>query len=155
MFDPRQWEARRSGADCRLCRENAALPDGGLVSALGSGRVTLQDDADFRGYCILVFRRHVVELTELAAAERTALIADIDQVARAIQTVCRPVKLNYAILGNEIPHLHAHIIPRYPDDGWWGRPIWTRPAEQRRPLPADEFERLRSALAAHLGAERR
>lgn len=155
MFNPLLWEALRSGADCRLCRENVDASGTGLVATLESGRVTLQDDADFPGYCILVFRRHAVELTDLTAAERTALIADVDRVARAVQSVGRPAKLNYAILGNEVPHLHVHVIPRYPDDGWWGRPIWLRPADRRRPLPADEFERLRSELAGHLGARGR
>lgn len=152
MFDARRWEALRSGADCRLCREIAAPPGRGLVGTLESGRVLLQDDAAFRGYCILVFGRHAVELTELAAAERAALIADIERVARAILAVCRPAKLNYAILGNEVPHLHAHVIPRYPDDGWWGRPIWLRPGDERAPLPEDEFDRLRAQLQRQLAA---
>ena len=154
MFDPIQWEARRTGADCRFCRENAAEPPHELVTTLDSGRVLLQDDAAFRGYCVLAFHRHQVELTELDAPERTALMADLDRIARAVQAVVRPAKLNYAILGNEVPHLHAHIIPRFPDDGWWGRPIWLRPADQRRPLPAEEFTRLRAALERELATFR-
>ncbi len=35
----------------------------------------------------------------------------------------RPVKLNYLTLGNALPHLHTHIVPRYADDPVPGRPF--------------------------------
>jgi diadenosine tetraphosphate (Ap4A) HIT family hydrolase len=146
MFDRRDWEMRVAGAGCSVCSPTFAATDQGRVALLPSGPAVLQDDAAFRGYCILYFRRHVVELTELTAAERHILADDLARLAAAVQACCRPTKLNYASLGNEVPHLHWHVIPRYPDDGWWGRPIWLRPACEKRPLPPAEYAHLRDQL---------
>jgi diadenosine tetraphosphate (Ap4A) HIT family hydrolase len=39
-------------------------------------------------------------------------------------TAVQPDHINVAALGNVIPHLHWHVIPRYRDDPRWGAPIW-------------------------------
>lgn len=148
MFDEAQWSQLCSGVDCPLCdRARLEVPgERTIVAELASGVVVLRNDADFRGYCMLVLRRHRVELFDLPAGERREFIEDASRLARAIQECCGPAKLNYAMLGNEVPHLHLHIIPRYPDDGWWGRSPWARPDAQRRLLAPDGFERLASQL---------
>jgi diadenosine tetraphosphate (Ap4A) HIT family hydrolase len=33
--------------------------------------------------------------------------------------------MNVAALGNLMPHLHWHIVPRYELDPRWGAPIWS------------------------------
>lgn len=152
MFDEIKWSRQVRGEDCPLCRENTAA-DGDeprLVARLPSGRVLLQNDAAFQGYCILVYARHATELFDLEDNERRRLIDDVNRVARAIREVCKPAKLNYAILGNEVPHLHVHVIPRYPDDGWWGRAIWLRPLEDKKTIDPVEFARLRKLIAERL-----
>jgi diadenosine tetraphosphate (Ap4A) HIT family hydrolase len=150
-FDADAWSRKISGDDCPVC----AGQDGGgpgVVAELASGRVVLQDDAAFRGYCILYHRRHVTELHELTPAEQAALIGDVSRIAAALMRVCRPAKLNYAILGNVVPHLHVHVIPRYPADGWWGQAIWLRPAAERCALPAAEWATLHAELRVALAA---
>ena len=44
-------------------------------------------------------------------------------VARALSQRLHPVKMNYEIHGNTLPHLHMHLLPRQPDDAFVGRPI--------------------------------
>jgi diadenosine tetraphosphate (Ap4A) HIT family hydrolase len=44
--------------------------------------------------------------------------------ARAIELSCRPHKLNYELLGNQVPHLHWHLFPRYLDDPDRLHPVW-------------------------------
>ena len=78
-FDADAWSRKISGDDCPVC----AGQDGGgpgVVAELASGRVVLQDDAAFRGYCILYHRRHVTELHELTPAEQ----AEIPGIAREL-----------------------------------------------------------------------
>lgn len=155
-FEPAAWERKIAGEDCPYCREHEASPtaDPRLVAELASGRVLLQDDAQFRGYCILVFRRHAAELFELSAEERGQLMEDVSRVARAVKETFGPLKLNYAILGNLVPHVHVHVIPRYPDDGWWGQSPWARPDAERRTLSANDLEGCRQQLAAAMARQR-
>jgi diadenosine tetraphosphate (Ap4A) HIT family hydrolase len=45
-------------------------------------------------------------------------------VAEAMFRAFRPAKLNYELLGNTVPHLHWHLIPRYEDDPKPRIPVW-------------------------------
>ena len=40
-----------------------------------------------------------------------------------LQRHYRPLKMNYEVLGNALPHLHTHLVPRYLDDPAPGRPF--------------------------------
>ena len=70
----------------------------------------------YQGYCILVSRRHATELNELPANERRAYLDEMCLLAQALSMCYRPHKLNYELLGNQVPHLHWHLFPRYLDD---------------------------------------
>ncbi len=142
-----EWQQRVTGEACGICAAApgfAVTPE--FVASLDSGAVVLQDDGAFRGYCILFLHQHAAELFDLSAAQRARLMEDVNRVALALRSVVKPAKLNYVILGNEQPHLHVHVIPRFHDDGWWGEPIWKRPPDAKLPLPPAEFARLRDSL---------
>jgi diadenosine tetraphosphate (Ap4A) HIT family hydrolase len=64
--------------------------------------------------------------------------------------VAQPDKINLACLGNVVPHLHWHVIPRWRDDSHFPAPIW---AAAKRVVVArdnDAREELRPALEAEL-----
>jgi diadenosine tetraphosphate (Ap4A) HIT family hydrolase len=89
-----------------------------------------------RGYTVVVWRgRHVAEPTELSPEEASAYWAEVIKVARGLETHLRPVKTNYNVLGNSVPHLHTHVIPRYADDP---RPGWPFPFPDTDPAPFEE-----------------
>jgi diadenosine tetraphosphate (Ap4A) HIT family hydrolase len=93
-----------------------------------------------RGLTIAVFRgRHVVEPTELTDDEAARYGREVLRVGRAIEAAFSPVKVNYNVLGNSVPHLHTHIVPRYADDP---RPGWPFPFPEHDPppVPADRFQ---------------
>jgi diadenosine tetraphosphate (Ap4A) HIT family hydrolase len=75
------------------------------------------------------------------------------RVGRALEAHLQPVKLNYDLLGNSLPHLHTHVIPRYADDP---RPGWPFPFPTEEPPPQNDAEfradvdALRSLLASPL-----
>lgn len=146
-MDNEAWEALTCGVSCPMCAN--AKPDNVLTESR-SGRVLLVNDGDFRGYMILEYRRHVTEITELSTEERAQLVEDVNACAVALQSTLHPNKINYVILGNEVPHLHVHVIPRYFDDGWWGKPTWLRPAEKKRSLDTEEYDSLRKRLSVVL-----
>ena len=58
---------------------------------------------------------------------------------RAIALAFAAVKLNYDVLGNTVPHLHTHVVPRYAGDP---RPGWPFPFPDPdpEPMPAERFE---------------
>jgi diadenosine tetraphosphate (Ap4A) HIT family hydrolase len=78
----------------------------------------------FHGYCILVSRRHATELSQLSDDERQGYLAEMCLLARAIEDCFQPHKLNYELLGNQVPHLHWHLFPRYQGDPQLFRPVW-------------------------------
>ena len=44
-------------------------------------------------------------------------------LGRAVEAVYEPVKVNYLILGNAVPHLHAQVLPRHAFDPAPGQPL--------------------------------
>jgi diadenosine tetraphosphate (Ap4A) HIT family hydrolase len=104
-----------------------------------------------RGYTIVIWRgRHVAEPTDLSEDEAARYWSELLHVGRALEAHLEPVKLNYDLLGNSLPHLHAHVIPRYADDP---RPGWPFPFPEEDPPPIAEDELRRDADALRLAAQ--
>jgi len=111
----------------------------------------------YQGYCVLVSRRHATELNQLPGDERRAYLDEMCLLAAAIESCFRPDKLNYELLGNQVPHLHWHIFPRSLRDPEALKPVWL--ALERGERDERERQRLkgnaqdRAANAALLRAE--
>lgn len=65
----------------------------------------------------------MVEPFDLAPAEAVAYWQSVLTVAKALATHHQPLKMNYLTLGNTVPHLHTHLIPRFTEDPAPGRPF--------------------------------
>jgi diadenosine tetraphosphate (Ap4A) HIT family hydrolase len=65
----------------------------------------------------------VVELHDLEACAAAAFLADVQQVSSAVARLTGAAKINLLSLGNLVPHLHVHIVPRRPGDRFEGRPL--------------------------------
>ena len=87
-------------------------------------RVILVDDASYAGYCRVVLNRHVREMTDLTPAERTYIMHAVFVVEQVLRDLMQPDKINLASLGNQVPHLHWHVIPRFTDDAHFPDPVW-------------------------------
>lgn len=145
---PEDWEDRKVGVDCPMCGPREAENSfGGRFLAGRFADVALQRDDVQRGYSVAVWHgRHVSDPTELTDEEAAGFWLDVVTASRAIQQHFRPAKLNIQILGNHVPHLHAHIIPRYVDDPAPERPLpW--PTERQ---PEQDPARFRADLSALL-----
>ena len=114
-------------------------------------RVEGDEGAAFPGFCRIIWQAHVAEMSDLTAAQRGHLMAVVHAVEVAVRATTHPDKINLASLGNVVPHLHWHVIPRWRDDSHFPAPIWAatvRPAPARSaPAPAV----LRAAFVAALG----
>ena len=99
----------------------------------------------YYGRCVVAFRlRHVNELFELTAEERQGYMDDVARTASAIQRAVGAEKINYAIYGDLMPHVHFHLVPKRP-----GAPDWGGPFRMDAPvteLPEVEMRALRAAL---------
>ena len=123
-----------------------------LIAELGTSRAFLHEDQFFPGYVLLVLRRHATELYQLEAGERAAHLEEVSRVAEALARVFRPVKMNYELLGNQVPHIHWHLVPRLSTDPDLLSPIW-RVDHRLAPLaPAAARERIESIRRALDGA---
>lgn len=86
------------------------------VCRVPSGWVFLADMQYLRGYCILMADPLVDSINNLEEPARSLFLSDMAVVGDALMQVTRAYRINYAILGNSDPVLHAHIVPRYADE---------------------------------------
>lgn len=114
---------------CGLCES----PGGELLWRDAFCRVVLVDDAAYPGFCRVILNHHVREMTDLGESERLRLMSVVFAVEAVIREVMQPDKINLASLGNVVPHLHWHVIPRFKDDRHFPSPIWAE--AQREPAP--------------------
>jgi diadenosine tetraphosphate (Ap4A) HIT family hydrolase len=114
---------------CELC---APLP--GVVWHNAQFSVILVDDASYPGFCRVIWHAHVKEMSDLTAPERLAVMEAVNHIELAQREVLHADKINLASLGNVVPHLHWHLIPRFADDAHFPNPVWAQAV--RTPDPA-------------------
>jgi diadenosine tetraphosphate (Ap4A) HIT family hydrolase len=145
---PADWDARKAGADCPMCAAPGGRDDEHAlaVATLPWTHVGLHRRSLLPGYCVVAWRHgHVADPTELDEEAAAGYFRDVLAVGRAIEAELHPVKLNLMTLGNWVPHLHTHVVPRYADDPAPGGPLaWD---QMFTPEP-DEPEALRRLAAA-------
>lgn len=108
-------------------------------------RVILVDDDSYGGFCRVILHRHVQEMTDLTEAHRARVMRAVCAVEQALRDLLQPDKINLASLGNQVPHLHWHVIPRYADDAHFPDPIWAVARRSTRARGVD-VEVLRDAI---------
>jgi diadenosine tetraphosphate (Ap4A) HIT family hydrolase len=113
---------------CSMCgkwQDDADL----RVAELDHCYVLLNRDQFFPGYCFVFTKEHVTELFHLERPLRAAVMEEVTAVAAALYKAFLPAKINYELLGNMVPHMHWHLVPRFATDPLWPRPIWSEPHE--------------------------
>ena len=142
---PDDWESRTRGDSCPFCGNLSAR-------SFHSGRASeaiLERNAIANGHSAVVFRgRHVAAFTNLSSNELADYSQDIQTVGLMIERVFRPCHVNYLLLGNIVPHLHVHVVPRYVDDPAPERPLPWDPSLVPEELFAEQFHRLRDAASS-------
>lgn len=127
---------------CFFCEKLSRLhelPDDELVWQFPHSVALLGPWQTYMGYCVLISRRHATELFQLSDDGRRGYLDEMCLLARAIEQAVRPRKINYELLGNQVPHLHWHIFPRQEADPEHTKPVWLaieraerNPAERTR-----------------------
>ena len=130
---PRNWDELTRGIGCEMCE--SGRPEANAYGVrIRAGRYTdayLQRADVQRGYTLVIWRgRHVNEPTELDETEAAGYWAEVLTAARALISLYTPLKMNYETLGNSVPHLHTHLVPRFTEDPRPGEPF---PLTARQP----------------------
>jgi diadenosine tetraphosphate (Ap4A) HIT family hydrolase len=150
---PADWDERMAGHGCPLC---AALGRGDndywvAVQAGEFAEVYLERRTRLPGYCVVVWRLgHVAEPTDLGGEQSCGYWSEVLAAGRAVRDHFGPVKMNYLTLGNTVPHLHTHVLPRYRDDPAPGGPIEWEQIFSPDPVPEADLHRQAASLRALL-----
>ena len=117
-------------SNCVLCKEELKSEEGQVIWRGDDCRVILVNDADLPGFCRVIWNRHVAEMTDLTHGERDHIMALVFAVEEAIRHVMHPDKINVAALGNMVPHIHWHVIPRFKDDAFFPGSVWSQKIQE-------------------------
>jgi len=90
----------------------------------------LHEDQFFTGWAVVVFKRHATELFHLAPTERIQLMEEVSRFAKVLAEMFDAKKMNYGLLGNQMPHIHWHLIPRLANDVAPLEPVWRIPHDR-------------------------
>jgi diadenosine tetraphosphate (Ap4A) HIT family hydrolase len=143
-----QWDALVRGENCPLCltlaSQDQADEHGYTVADLSLSRLRLAANQSIPGYCILICNKHVQEPYHLSSRERSIYFEDMMRAALALEQVFNPLKMNFQLLGNAVPHLHCHIQPRFYGDRAPHAPI--NPDDLVLRLSPEEYEQRVAAI---------
>ena len=150
---PEDWADRMAGRRCPLC-DALGTGDNDFSVAVFTGdvaEVRLERRTRLPGYCIVVWRLgHVAEPDDLDPGQASRYWAEVTAAGRAVRALFNPVKMNYMTLGNTVPHLHSHVVPRYRDDPAPAGPIAWQDIFSPGPVPDADLHRQASDLPALL-----
>ena len=133
---------------CTAC--SGRWPDrGDWIADLPESVAYLHTDQFLPGWSVLVLRRHATELFDLGRDERARLMDEVSDVARALTLAFDARKINYALFGNLVPHVHWHLIPRLATDPAPREPVFAiahEPVLLGTAERADRIARIRGRL---------
>lgn len=128
---------------CPVCQFSLFHP----LAELRASTLGLYDDARFPGRCILALSEHREDFTDLEDDLMYSFMRDVRIAARAIQRATQAKRVNVALLGNTVPHVHAHLVPRVAGgDPVPGSAPWSHP-EPVRPLAPQELVDISQRIA--------
>lgn len=143
----RHGEVDRSIA-CSTCGFALWIP----IASLEVSDVGLYNDARFPGRLLVSLREHHDHLDEVPDTESAAFLRDVRLCSAVLRRSLGALRVNFAILGNQEPHVHAHLIPRNPrDEPLPSHAPWQDP-RPRMDMPSPQcgqiLDRLTAALAS-------
>jgi len=128
---------------CPLCD----TPGGTLLWQDDFCRVVRADEPDYPGFLRVILNAHIREMSDLSPVDQQALMRVVFAAEAALREVMAPDKVNLASLGNVVPHLHWHVIPRFADDPHFPNPVWgIKQRDTPHAAPGDLDARLTAEL---------
>lgn len=136
--------------NCAYCMEGELSAKFGIkICELETSKVYLFKEQSHKGRVIVAHKKHVGDMNELTAEERSAYFEEVARVARALQAVFKPDKVNYGAYGDTGHHLHFHLVPKYEGEYEWGGVFAMNP--ERVYLEEGEYAEIIDAIKKELG----
>lgn len=128
-----------------------------VIGRLPSGWAVLGDPQILPGYCLLLPDPVVDQLNDLPGAVRHQFLDDMARLGDAVLAVTGADRVNYEILGNIEPALHAHVVPRYSWEPPESRrtPVWLHDWVKAKAFDPEHDNDLRQRLADALAGRSR
>jgi diadenosine tetraphosphate (Ap4A) HIT family hydrolase len=146
--NPDRWREICTPEGCPWC-QGPGPPTDEILAETPTCWVTGGIEASLPGYVCVSTKAHAVEPYELDDETMHLFWDDAMTVARGLAAAVHPVKMNYEIHGNTIPHVHMHLFPRTPQDPYVGFVIHGRVQVTRTPEQLAEMTTgIRDALVA-------
>ena len=150
---PDDFLAKKRGEGCPQCESGrVAETEHGVRYFEGEhADGYLQRQGPTLGYSVVIFRgRHVGDPQSMTPEEHAGFWTDVSTVAHAVEDAFGPIHLNFQILGNQDPHVHVHIVPRYDPDPAPSLPLpaeaWAASAAVAPAVLESQITRLRTHL---------
>ncbi|EGA90012.1 histidine triad (HIT) protein [Planococcus donghaensis MPA1U2] len=138
---------------CFYCEKDERLDNLMMkISELQTSILYLNKDQTHSGRSILALQSHKRELFELSNDERQFFMEDLSKAAKALQETFAPQKINYAIYGDVVSHLHVHLVPKYEQGPDWGGAFVHDPPVTKA-LTEQEYKQLTDEIQQHLKLE--
>jgi diadenosine tetraphosphate (Ap4A) HIT family hydrolase len=135
-------------------RESRAGENPKTICRVHSGWIVLGDVQFLRGYSLIVADPVVGSLNDLNRAQREKFLFEMSLLGDALLSVTNAYRINYEILGNSEPALHAHVIPRYADEPEEKRrhPAWAYDWKNAIPFDLERDRPLMMEIRNYLAA---
>ena len=135
--------------NCGYCMRGELLDAFGIyICELSVSTLILFKEQSHPGRCIVAYKDHVSELTDISDEDRNAFFADVARASRAIHAAFHPDKVNYGAYGDTGCHLHFHLVPKYRDGFEWGDVFQMDP--KRETLSPEEYADMAARIRAAL-----
>lgn len=125
-----------------------------VICRMPSGWAVMGDVQFLQGYCLLLPDPVVPSLNDLQAEARLQFLGDMAKIGDALLQVTNAHRINYEILGNSEPELHAHIFPRFASEveSLRRKPAWFYDWENAVPFSSSAHGQLQQQLRGLLRA---
>lgn len=138
--------SRTAGSSCPACGFALFHP----VASLEVSHLGIYSDKRFPGRSLLISDLHYDDISEMPEREYLRFCNDIRRATEALKILTGSGRVNVSILGNTESHVHAHLIPRYPENELFpGKSPWNDPRQQE-PLTTAEIADMSEKLAGIL-----
>jgi len=138
------------GEDCFYCAKDERLYRLMIeICKLETSTLFLFREQTYRGRCVVALNAHETELFRLDRETLCAFSRDVAKTAAALQRAFGAAKINYAIYGDLVSHLHYHVVPKHKDGHNWGEPFAVQPSPAKH-LSEEGYKEVITTIKEHL-----